>query len=207
VSQTYTVEVYDALGSELVTSVDAKPSPVTVEALTPGDDYQVIVVANATSSYDRVESLPKLGTASLVTTASTTAVTTSHAATVASVGAGPDATTLRRAGVILATSAQAVRAKRIVVALPASRLATRAPAIRLRPSKFVRLGVSVVPLAGVLQVRIRVNGAWLGLGTVRVNSRHRVSVPAFSIRDAGRYSLLFAGSAGAPVYVTLVVGP
>ena len=201
--QTYTVQVYDADGYVLITSVDAKSSPVAVDGLTPGETYQIVVVANATSTFDRVESLPKTGIAALSAPAVTSVASAPAAATVAAkVTKVP---TLSSQGFVLALGTQVTAAKRVVLTTAPSRREGKAPTARLRLNQYSRVVVSGLPWKGVVTVSLSAQGTWIPLGTVRVPASRTATLPAFAIRNAGRFTVRLAPPAGAPVYVRLVV--
>ncbi len=202
--QTYSVLVYDSTGVDLVTTVDASASPVIVEGLTPGETYQVVVVANATTSFDRVESQPKAGVAALSTT---TGADASVALLSAAGTATPTTAALRRAGFLIASDAQAATARRVVASGPPTRALRRAPVARVRANSFTRIVVPGVMTTGALQIRVRVAGAWLPLGTARADERHQVGLPAFAARRVRTYPIQIAGVTGRPLYLRLVVGP
>jgi hypothetical protein len=200
--QTYSVEVYDATGSDLVASVDTKVSPVTISGLVPGETYQVVVIANATSTYDRVESLPKSATAFMKAT-SPVVSSAPAAATVTSKAA--NATPLSQQGFVLAVGAQMSAAKRVtVVGLPTRKL-SQSPLVRIPMNSYTRITIPGVRLAGPLTVSIRIGSKWFALGSTRATTAFKVRLPAFAAKKAGTYAIKVAGVTGKPVYVRLVV--
>jgi hypothetical protein len=208
VGQTYMVEVYDSTGSDLIKSVDTPSSPVTIDGLVPGETYQIVVVANATASYERVESLPKPGTASMTTTTSslsTTSTSSPVAATVPRVTSTPSALSL--AGIVLATAAQAASAKRVLAVKKAARSLRKAPVVRIPLKVLSRVVLPGVVYKGIVQVKIRLGGVWVPLGTARATKRQLLNLPAFSASKAGTYPIQVIPSAGGrAVYVSVAAG-
>jgi hypothetical protein len=200
--QTYTVEVYDATGSDLVTSVDSKVSPVTITALDPGETYQIVVIANATSAYDRVESLPKSATASMK---ATSPIVSSAPASATVVSKATTPTTLSQQGFVLAVGTQTSKAKRVTVAGLPTRKLSKSPVVRIPMNSYTRIMIRGVRLAGPLTVSIRIGSTWFTLGSARANTAFKVRLPAFAARKAGTYAIKVAGATGKPVYVKLVV--
>ena len=203
--QTYTVQVYDSFGSELVTSLDAKSSPVTVDGLTPGDTYQVVVVANATSTFDRVESLPKTGVASAASASSTVVVAAPAAATVSGKGAKPSTASLSSQGFVLAVGSQASTAKRVLVTSSPATRKSKAPTVRLRMNTYSRIVLRGLPWKGVATIDLRAARTWIKLGSARVDAQRGLKLPAFVVRKVGTFMVRLTSPAGPPVYVKLVV--
>jgi hypothetical protein len=200
--QAYTVEVYDATGSDLVVSVDTKVSPGTITGLVPGETYQVVVIANATSSYDRVESLPKSATASMK---ATSPIVSSAPASATVVSKATTPITLSQQGFVLAVGSQTSKAKRVTVAGLPTRKLSKSPVVRIPMNSYTRITIRGVRLAGPLTVSIRTGGTWFALGSARATSAFNVRLPAFAAKKAGTYAIKVAGSTGKPVYVRLVV--
>jgi hypothetical protein len=197
--QSYTVNVYDSAGVSLVASVEATSSPVVVDGLTPGESYQVVVVADATASFDQVESLPKTGVASLMSSANA-ATSSPQAGTIVATAA----TALSRAGIFLAVGAQVTGAKRVLARGMPRRRIDKAPVVLIPLNSYTRIVVPGVTSTDLLQVRIRLAGTWTPLGTARPNARHRLKLPVFAVRNAGTYPIQIA-SAGRTLFVTVVV--
>ena len=203
--QTYTVQVFDVLGVDLVTSVDATSSPVLVTGLTPGDSYQVVVVANATSSFDRVESTPKTGVASLTTTTATaTALASAPAAGVVNT-AKATASTLSQKGFVLAVGTRKTSAKKVALKGRPAGTIKKAPVVRIPANSYSRITVSGVTATGLLTIRIQVSGTWITLGAARPNAKHQLRLPAFAARNPGTYPIQITGATGGSTYVKLVV--
>jgi hypothetical protein len=198
--QSYTVEVYDSMGMTVVASEDTFASPVTIDGLTPGETYQVVVVANASAYFDRVESQAKPGIASLGVAATATGAVS--AATIPAIAS--DAAALSRGGIILATGGQTAAAKRVLAAAGPARSIGRAPNIRISVNSYSRIVIPGMAAKDRPLIRIRLSGTWVTLGTARINARHRLVLPAFAVRKAGSYPIQIA-SAGRLLFVRLVV--
>ncbi len=189
-TQIYTVEVYDSFGDILITSVDTSSSPVTIDGLTPGDTYQIVVVAKATAAFDRSESVPKTGVASLgttVTVASTNGVTTAAAGTINPVKTSKVA--LSQGGFVLAVGSQVTAAKNVLANKPAASVLSKAPAIRITINTYSRIVVPGVKAKGLLQIKIKIGSAWVLLGSARANARHQLKLPAFAAHTPGTYPI------------------
>jgi hypothetical protein len=196
------VEVYDATGSDLVASVDTKVSPVTISGLVPGETYQVVVIANATSTYDRVESLPKSATASMK---ATSPVVSSAPAAATVTSKATSATPLSQQGFVLAVGTQMSAAKRVTVGGLPTRKLSKSPLVRIPMNSYTRITIPGVRLAGPLTVSIRSGSTWFALGSTRATTAFKVRLPAFAAKKAGTYAIKVAGVSGKPVYVRLVV--
>jgi hypothetical protein len=207
VGQSYVVLVYDSYGDNLVTSVETTVSPVMVEGLTPGETYQVVVAANATDSYDRVESLPKSGVASTGTTATVAQATSAPAAALVSTPA-TISTALSRAGITLAPRTEWQAAMRVKAVRPPGRTLGRAPKVRVSLGTMTRIQVPRVVLPGRIVVNVRLAGVWVPLGTAHVDAKHRLRLPAFSAARSGTYPIQLKPSAGGhAMYLSVVVKP
>jgi hypothetical protein len=171
--------------------------------LVPGETYQVVVVAKASTLFDSVESAPKLGVAAQEGVGSSLASPT-HAAGVEAISAMANAALLK-AGIIVVTGVKGLAAKQVVVKRGPTRAISRAPAVRIPVGTFTRIVVPGINSAALLEIRIRANGAWLALGRARANARHLLKLPAFAATRVGTYPILIAAPTGQPVYVRLIV--
>ena len=198
---TFTLAAYDAARQNLITSAVTTLTPGTISGLTPGTTYTVVVQAEETANFERVESLPKSGKA---TAAKLTAVVQPAAATVPVLGAR---VLIAQIGLMLADGTTAKNAKPLKVKGTATSRLAKSPRVRVAPSSFRRIVVPGVSLTGSLQVRIRVDGVWRFIGTVAPAKDKSVTLPVFSISRLGTYPIQLVPVSGRPVFVRLDVGP
>jgi hypothetical protein len=204
VNQAYQVLVRDASGANFVRSVDTAGSPVTIEGLTPGVTYSVVVAANASEAFDRSESLPKSGKATAAATAVLAASRPGAATTPSAAKAGP---TLAQYGIVLASGTKATTAKRVHVTGSPSRTLMKGPIVSIPAGSFRRIVVDSALPGAVLLVRIRIGGLWLTLGSARADARGELTLPALSAGRPGNYPISITAPLGRPKYLTVRVTP
>ena len=203
VNQAYEVIVSDANRQQQVASRDTASSPLLIEGLTPGATYWVVVAARATDSFERAESAPRSGRA---TAASVVPTSARPASTSASVAVAQRAV-LAQNGLTLAQGRAARTAKRVVVKLPPTAAASRAPVARIPAGLQRRIVLTGVQLDGGLRIRIKIAGGWSMLGTRRVDAKHQLTLPAFAVARTGSYLVQITPLNGRSLYVTLMVKP
>ena len=206
VGQTYTVKVLDANGVNLITSVPATSSPVTILNLTPGETYQIVVVANASGTLDMVESLPKAGTAATAKTAVTGTVPTGVVATTTSTpqAAIKPSVTVSQAGFVLATGSQASSAIKVFASKPPTSKPKKAPKVRVPINSYVSVVLTGVKAKGLLPISIKVGTQWALLGSATAK-KGSLTLPAFASTRAGTYLFRIGKTPKTFVYLTLVI--
>jgi len=107
----------------------------------------------------------------------------------------------------LARGRAARTAKRVVVKLPPTAAASRAPVARIPAGLQRRIVLTGVQLDGGLRIRIKIAGGWSMLGTRRVDAKHQLTLPAFAVARTGSYLVQITPLNGRSLYVTLMVKP
>jgi hypothetical protein len=208
--QTYTVKVSDASGLNLVTSLTTTSSPATVTGLVGGETYEVVVVANASSSFDAVESLPKSGVASASATAATdtTFTGTSLPVNLASAGRTPSSSSsqvgaLTDVGITVASTTQAKKAGKAFAIYPPSPRKKKAPVVKVPLDTYVTVVLPRVKVKGKILVEIQIDGQYVSLGSVKADADKQLLLPTLSSSEPGKYLVRLTPKAGNPGYVRL----
>jgi hypothetical protein len=204
VGQPYTVKVYDATGLNLVTSITTTTSPATVTGLVGGGTYQVVVAADATSAFDAVESLPKTGTATSSSTASSVTFASAGSLPPTASGSTTRLPGLSQAGITMASANQAARASKAFSTKLPSPKKKSAPKVQLPLDTYATVVFPDVPVKGKILVEIRIQRTWISMGAIKRDSDHQLSLPALSVSREGTYLVRLTPKAGQPGYVRLV---
>lgn len=116
------------------------------------------------------------------------------------------ALTLGPAGSPIMRPAPAVAAATPVRALrkAPARAAARAPTITARPDAVLRIQVSRLPARATTTVRIRIDGRYVTLGTVRATAAGRAVLPAFLSTEPGTFLIRLTPAGATPVYAKAV---
>ena len=104
-------------------------------------------------------------------------------------------------GVVRVSSAAAQKAKPVRNSEELGRTLTAAPVVDARTKSVIKVTTTGLPRNSSVQTAIKLDGKWVQLGTVKVNDKGFVVLPAFRVTQPGTYSLRLTKPDAKRVYI------
>ena len=204
--QSYTVQVYDATGTTLVTSVTTTTSPVTVTGLVGGTTYSVIVMTGGLDGTAPVQSLPKTGTASSTATAQSASFASGGTVPFSlNSGSTSSLSSLSAFGITVGTAAKTKKATKAFATKKPTRKIKKAEKIHAPVNTFVSIVFPKIPVKGLVQVMVRVQKHnWVSAGYVQADDSGQLTLPALESSNPGTFAIKLKPPAGKSGHVKIV---
>ena len=202
----YNVQVYDATGTTLITTVTTTTSPVTITGLVGGTTYSVIVAAGGTDGSSPVQSLPRTGTASSTATLATTSAAAGTVPfSLASGSSASNGFSLADFGIVVGTAAKSKKATKAFATKKPARTILKSEKIHVPLNTLVSIVIPKVPVKGQIQVLVRVQKhQWVSAGYVQVDKSGQLTLPALQSSKPGTYPIKLKPPAGKSGLVRIV---